>query len=226
LAFGCIADDGAYYYCKIDTDNHPARAADWFGTRFASHLGLPTAQCAIIEDAEDGMEYFGSRLVPSLADRIAVGDFLLRPHNNELGQPGSWPGQFLSMLDALDRFLDNPDRGSDNFVLTRDGPQTNLCPIDLASARLFDCTTDGFPVERERTIFVGKQYRRIHGRHTESAMEMLDRIAAVPAATVLNFLNEMPDTWLNARQRGNFYDFWTDGRKEQRLKNLRSALSG
>jgi len=227
LAFACIADDGGYFFCKVDAgDQHPARAAEWLSSRLARHVGLPTADCAIIEDLVDGTDYFGSKRLPSISDRFAVADFLDQPHRDELGQIGSFPGQFLAMLRAFDLFIDNPDRGHDNFVLTRDGLQTNLCPIDFASARLFDCTTDRFPVAGERTNFVGNFHQRVHGRHLESAVEMLDRIAAVPASTVNNFLNEMPESWLSDQKRGNFYEFWSDDRKEQRLKNLHIALSG
>jgi hypothetical protein len=226
LAFGCIADDGNYFFCKMDADGQPARATEWLATRLARHVGLPTADCAIVEDLDEGLDYFGSKLVPSISDKFAVTEFLTKRHQNELGQAANFPGQFLAMLRTFDLFIDNPDRGPDNFVLVRDGLQTNLCPIDFASARLFDCTIDRFPVAGERTNFVGQHYRRIHGDHLESAVEMLDRISAVPAATVVNFLNEMPDTWLNARQLGDIHEFWSDGRREQRLKNLRSALSG
>ena len=226
LAFTCVADDGSYFFCKEDRNGHPARATDWFATRLARHIGIPTADCAIVEDGETGEEFFGSKRVPSMADRFAVADFLGSPHTNELGGVGTWPGQFLAMLRAYDLFIDNPDRGPDNFVLIRDGSQTNLCPIDFASARIFQCTTDGFPLERDRTIFVGNAHKLIHGPHAESAVEMLKRLAAVPAGIVNCFLAEMPEAWLSGHQRGMFNDFWSDGRKDQRLKNLHAALSG
>jgi hypothetical protein len=226
LAFTCFTDDGSYFFCKEDRDGHPARATDWFATRLARHLGIPTAECAIIEDSETGEEFFGSRRLPSVADRFAVAEFLARPRNNELGGPGTWPGQFLAMLRAYDLFIDNPDRGPENFVLSRDGSHTNLCPIDYASARLFRCSTDHFPLDHERTIFVGKAHELIHGPHRESAVEMLNRLAGVPAGIINGILGEMPETWLTDQQRGTFSEFWSAGPKDQRLQNLRTVLSG
>lgn len=226
LAFTCITDDGGFYFCKEDRNGHPARATEWLATRLARHVGIPTAECAVVEDAETGEQFFGSKRVPSIADSFAVSDFLNTPHSNELGGVGLWPGQFLAMLRAFDHFIDNPDRGPHNFVLARDGSQTNLCPIDFASARLFQCTADRFPLESERTIFVGKLHRLIHGHHPESAGEMLNRLAAVPASVVNGFLEEMPESWLTDHHRGALNEFWSDGRRDQRLKNLHAELSG
>jgi hypothetical protein len=226
LAFGCIADDGAYFYCKDDLDGAPARAAEWVCTRLARTLGLPTADCAILLDPENGRELFGSKRLPSIADSFAVANFLSSPHKNELGEPGHFPGQYLARVRAFDMFIDNPDRGSDNFVLVRDGLQTNLCPNDFGSARLFRCTTDAFPVETERTVSVGKLHQLIHGPHLASAMEMLKELERVPATLIQSFLQEMPESWLSESQRGTFSGFWTNGQKEQRIAKLRSALTG
>lgn len=226
LAFTCIADDGSFIYCKDDANGHPARASEWVGTRLANHLGIPTAACFIIDDVESGESFFGSRQVPSVGDRFEVADFLGRSHRNELGQAGTFPGQFLAMLHAFDLFLDNPDRAPDNFILQRDGGRTNLIPIDYASARLIRATADTFPVESERTISVGNLHRKLHGSHLESAMEMVERIGAIPASIVDDIFNEMPECWLSDRQRGNFDGFWTDGRKDRRIALLRRALNG
>jgi hypothetical protein len=226
LSFTCIADDGNYFYCKDDRDGHPVRASDWLATRLAREVGIATAPCSIVEDAQTGEKFFGSMRLPSIADRFAVADFLSRTHPNEIGQIGTWPGQYLSMLFTFDQFIDNPDRGHDNFVLVRDGLQTNLCAIDFASARIFRCTIDGFPVETERTIFVGKRDQTIHGAHMESALEMLNRLARVPADLIRSILDEMPEAWLSETARGMFDDFWSNGLREQRLKNLHAALTG
>lgn len=226
LAFGCIADDGSYFFCKDDADGHPVKATEWVATRLAREVGIATAHCAVVEDVESGEKFFGSKLVPSVGDKFAVSSFLSRAHRNEIGELGPWPGQYLAMLRAFDLFVDNPDRGNDNFVLARDGLQTNLCAIDFGSARIFRCTTDAFPIESERTIFVGKLHQQTHGRHVESAMELLDRLARTPADLVRSILNEMPEAWLSEIQRGTFHEFWSDGRKQQRLDNLRRALSG
>jgi hypothetical protein len=226
VAFTCIADDGSFIYCKHDVNGQPVRASEWFATRLADHLGLPTAACFIIDDPETNESYFGSRQVPSIADRFEVADFLNRVHRNELDQIGSWPGQFLAMLRAYDMFVDNPDRAPDNFILQRNGGRTNLVPIDYASARLLKGTVDTFPVESERTILVGNVHQRLHGTHVESAIELVERIGATPRSVVDGIFSEMPESWLNDRQRGIFDGFWTDGRKDRRIANLRRALNG
>ena len=225
LAFGCIADDGGYYFCKYDTDGHPARATEWVATKLAAHVGLVTAPCAVIQ-GEAGDTYFGSRQVDSPADRVLLENFLATRRANELGQLSGFPGQYLSMLRTFDLFIDNADRGVDNFVLARDGSMTRLVAIDFASARLLDCNVDRFPVELDRTMLVGKFHQQTHGAYPDSAIEMLGRLAAIPASVVEALITEMPDEWMTARSKGEFNDFWSDGRREKRIANLRAALTG
>lgn len=224
LAFGCIADDGTYFYCKQDIDAHPARATEWIATRIADRVGIIVPPCAVLED--DGRTYFGSQEITSLADQTTLDNFLLNPQRNELLQPSPWPGEYLAMLRAFDRFMDNPDRCPSNFLLANNGFSRNLCAIDFASARLLDCAADRFPVESEATMFVGRLHERIHGVFPEAAREMLGRIASIPASVVEGILGEMPSSWLSERQRGNFDAFWSDGRRRQRIDNLRASIGG
>jgi len=220
-----MADDGHYFFCKEDLDGHPVRASEWLATRLAARVGIAAADCAVMTD-DDGETYFASKLVPSMADRVILDQFLMTPRPNELGQPGNWPGEYLAMLRAFDQFVDNPDRGNDNFILSREGARTNLCAIDFGSAHLIRGSIDQFPVESDRTMLVGKLHQRIHGVHINAAMEMLGRIAVIPAAAVETIVTEMPESWLSERQRGNLYDFWSSDRREKRIATLRAALTG
>ena len=86
----------------------------------------------MVLDSETGEEFFGSRLVESMANSFAVGDFLSKSHEDELGGPRPFPGRCTVW--TFDLFArNNADRGPDNFVLIRDGLLTNLCPIDFTS---------------------------------------------------------------------------------------------
>jgi hypothetical protein len=222
VGFRCWTDDGLYY-CKDDQAGLFIRSTEWIATQLAHHLGIATAQCAIIE-TEDGQTYFGSRSPLSVADEVEVSRMLSLPATGELGQPLSWLGQYLAGLRVFDMFIDNPDRSVRNFILDRDGTFARLCAIDFASARLLMLPIDRFPVASEPTIFVGNILRKTHGSHADSANEMLDRIAAIPPSVVEHILKEIPEDWLPGDIRGKVNAFWSSGDLKARVACLREHL--
>ncbi|OYY77406.1 MAG: hypothetical protein B7Y43_11080 [Sphingomonas sp. 28-62-20] len=223
IEFLCLADDGALYYCKGDKDGQPLRAIEWIFTNLAEHLGLSVADCAVIEDY-DGQTFFGSRSPSSVADQVEVNLYIGSPSRGELGQPLPWLGQYLSRLWAYDLFLDNPDRCLPNFILDTDGQPRRIRAIDFASARLMHFSTDRFPVESEHTVWVGRIVRKTHGPHLESALEMIDRIAAVPLNEIDRIVGQMPADWLSVDQRKGLSGFWSEGRRLNRIERLRALV--
>jgi hypothetical protein len=223
IDFRCFTADGGPYFCKSDKDLRSIRATEYIATGLARHVGIAVADFAIIED-NDLQTYFGSRSPESLASDREIERLLNNPAKNEIGQPSAWPGQYLASLTAFDMFIDNPDRCIRNFVLDRSTAPARLCAIDFASARFIDCTVDRFPVESDPTVWVGKFWDTVHGRHVESAVEMLDRLIAVPVSILDQIMRPMPDDWLDPDQREGLRKFWEDGRRLDRISRLR-ALS-
>lgn len=224
LSFRCIADDGAIYFCKADFGHMPIRATEWLSTRLAEHLGIAVAAYAIVEDGSADT-YFGSRSPGSVADEMEVSRLLTTPATGELGQPLPWLGKHLARLRTFDLFVDNPDRIVRNFILDRDGAFNRLCAIDFASARLLKLPVDQFPVASERTILVGNMLKRTHGPHTDAALEMVDRIGAVPTTVIEDSLKEVPEEWLGQDQRGMLYEYWSGAPLRVRLERLRALVS-
>lgn len=224
IGFRCITDDGGFYYCKPDAGQSPIRATEWICTSLAEHLGIAVAAHAIIEDA-NGETFFGSRSPASVADDAEVARMLSTPAAGELGQPLPWLGQHLARLRAFDLFVDNPDRSVRNFILDRDGGFNRLCAIDFASSRLLKHPVDRFPIASEPTIFVGDIWQRTHGSFEESAMEMVDRIRAVPTSAIESVLKDLPEEWLAQDQRGMLYEYWSGNKLKNRLELLRARLS-
>lgn len=222
VGFRCWTDDG-FYYCKDDQFGQYIRSIEWLATQLAQHLGIATAQCAIIE-AKDGQTYFGSRSPASVADDVETSRMLSLPATGELGQPLPWLGQYLAGLRVFDLFIDNPDRSVRNFILDRDGTFARLCAIDFASARLLKFPIDRFPVASEPTIFVGNILRKTHGSHADSANEMLERIASIPPSVVDQILNQIPEDWLPQDIRGKMNAFWSGGDLKARVACLREHL--
>lgn len=223
VAFTCEAEEGGTYVCKHDAAGQPARLNDWVGTKLASHLGIATAECAVVED-HDGQTYFGSLIHSSTQDDFLLKRYLSTPQADETGRPMGWLGQHLAGLFALDLFLSNPDRDRQNFVLRSEGQRQVLCAIDFASARLDRITSREFPIASTRTIFVGKDLQRLHGRHEASAIEMVDRIAAIPVEIVERFFLGIPDSWSNAAQKEGICDAWAGRGFHDRLAALRAVI--
>lgn len=224
LALYCEAVEGGSYYCKFDKDGRQIRATEWLCTHLAAHLGIATAECAILED-ETGASYFGSRELISTASEFEVRDFLNHPSPNELGGPSEWPGRYLEQVFAFDMFVGNGDRSMRNFLLVNEGQSRRICAIDFASARLVDWSGYNFPVVTDQTVSVGRRLRETHGPFPASAFEMIDRIGAVPVETIEGILKGMPKDWLTAEQREGTCDNWSSDRVKGRLMALRSGIA-
>lgn len=225
IAFSCEADRGGTFYCKTDKFGRPIRATEWLLTHIANHLGIPTAECSEIYDPETNELVFGSRHALGAAAPAEAKAFLMQPQRNELGQPSAWPGAFLSGLYAYDLFTDNHDRGLNNFLLQQEGFTRRLIAFDFASADLAALAGRNFPVATSTTVKIGKLLRTQHGFFRQSAFEMVDRIAAIPAETIGSFLGSMPDDWMSRGQREGIYELWSKKRLGGRLTALRTGLA-
>jgi hypothetical protein len=223
IAFVCEVAEGGTYYCKEDSRARSTRLIDWVCTRLADHVGVATALCAVVED-DDGQTYFGSLQHKSTSLGFSADAFLRKPRRGELGQPSEWPGRHLSQLYVLDLFLDNADRDMPNFVLESEGQNLRLCAIDFAASELGSLSTREFPIAQTRTFLVGKLLRHTHGFFQDSALEMIDRIAAVPTSAIAGFLAETPSDWATEMQREDICEVWQSVQMQERLAALRSGI--
>lgn len=223
IAFICAAAEGGTYYCKTDNGARPARATEWFGQCLAKHIGISVPEFTVIED-NDGETYFGSLSHTSTASQTHLTSFLLKPNVDELRRRLPWPGRYLSGLYSLDMFLANPDRDFTNFVLVQEGSVSRLCAIDFAAADLVQLTGQQFPIAHTRTVLVGKILRDRHGFFADSALEMVDRIAAVPRQVVEGFVGEIPADWLSEPRRKEICAGWSGPSFQNRLSALRAGI--
>ena len=225
--FRCEADDGQTYHCKSDADGRPIRATEWISQSLALHLGIAVPNFRIMED-RDGETYFGSHGHIRTAAPFKLNYLLTtRTMVNELGGPAgpmSWLGPRLSGLYALDMFLNNDDRNLRNFVLLEDSVPNVLCAIDFADARLEDITSDRFPVATSNTVCNGKFVESVHGFSLDSALEMIERIVAIPVSAIDGIIGKMPNDWMVDDQKLQIREAWVGSRLEPRLSALRAGL--
>lgn len=218
IRFHCTAFDERTYYCKDDADGRPIRATEWISQSLALHLGIAVAEFQIIE--HEGETFFGSREAISTADIFKVRDYLSREQQNELGET-DWFGRWLSRLYALDMFLNNPDRGMNNFVLENG---SSLRAIDFADSRLEDITSERFPVATSNTVCNVKFIENVHGFSLDSAREMIERIRVIPVSVIDGIIGGMPNDWMVDDQKQQIHEAWASGRISHRLSALRAGL--
>ena len=223
MAFSCTDHTGKFFFCKDDRDGKAIRATELIVTRLARRLGIRTADWAVIE--HNGHTFFGSQQEVSSASIFQIRDFLSTQQRNELGQPASFPGEYLAQVLAFDLFVGNPDRGPNNFLLVKDGGISRVCAIDFADSRLTDLITDRFPVALSTTVNIGRRYRSIHGSHQAAATEMVDQIEALPATIFSRIVSEVPHGWLSETAIGGLIEIWGSPGFKTRLASLRSVLT-
>ena len=222
--FLCTANDGFLYYCKADADGRSIRATEWIAQSLAVHLGIAVPDFRVMEDMNGDETFFGSRNSISTAGCFEVRDFLTRKKSNELGGPTDWFGRWLSSLYTFDMFLNNPDRGMNNFVLEKGTAAGKLCAIDFADSHLEDITSDRFPVAASNTVCNGKFVSSNHGFFLDSALEMVENIRVIPVSVIDGIIRGMPNDWMLDDQKLQICEAWADGRLNLRLSALRSGL--
>ncbi len=220
-AFVASTGDGAQYVCKSDTNGRPVRATELICTILFRQLGIPTAACEILESDDGGETFFGSQYVDSSASHFDVQAHLTTPPTDEVGRPTAWLNRYLAQLYSLDLFVHNDDRSVTNFILSG---QT-LVAIDFAAAKLDALSTVQFPVAQSATVSIGKRLRTIHGFDLESALEMADRIAGLPANVVDGIVSSIPSDWLDEQTKRRMVQLWQTGKLGVRLDALRVGLS-
>ncbi len=222
IAFLASDDTGAIFYCKEDSNGRHVRATELICTRLSSHLGFRTPAWSIME--ENGETFFGSQHEISSAGPFVVQDFLTTPRTDELGRRYPFPGSYLAQTFVLDMFLGNSDRGLNNFLLVQDGRMNQVCLIDFVASHLTDLTSDRFPVAQSATVLLRRRLLGVHDAFDASAIEMVDRIGAVPKEEFLRYVDGTPEDWLDHSQREALSEVWGSPGFHNRLATLRTRL--
>lgn len=217
---------GEVYYCKRDRVGMPLPAIEWFCSNLASHLGIPVPDFAQIRNPENEEVLFGSKQVWGTAGPFEAQTFLTTPSNYDpaIGDPYSWLGPYLSRLYAFDLFIGNPDRQVSNFLLTDASRAKKLIAFDFASADFRLMHETNFPIAETQTLSVGRQVRRVRKFDTDSALELIDRIAAIPITVIEGILTSMAENWMSENRKGEICEHWQKDRVQKRLAALRSGV--
>jgi hypothetical protein len=223
-AFLCEAFDEGTFHCKQDSFAKPVRATEWICQNLVEHLGIAVPEFRIM-DHRNGATFFGSKQAISSAQPFQLNAYLNQSQSDETGRKMQWLGRHLSMVYAIDLFLSNPDRNLTNFVLEKNGLTSRLCLIDFADAQLEHISTQLFPIAPSNTVWNGRILREIHGFFPDSALEMIERIRAVPDEFMADVTGVMPDDWMADEQKQKLYDSWASESRALRLSALRTGIT-
>lgn len=217
---------GDRYYCKGDKNGSPLRATEWFFSSLANHLNIAVPDFAPIMDPRNKEVLFGSRGVWGTAQGVEVNTFLTTPQINDraISAATPWLVSYLARLYAFDLFASNPDRQLVNFLMVPQGGARRLLAFDFASADLRKISSDIFDVADTPTLTLGRRLRSLHGFDLESALEMLDWIAAVSGSAIESIVDSMPADWLEGHEKGRLCENWSSGGHRNRIAALRSGL--
>ncbi|MFO6430968.1 HipA family kinase [Erythrobacter sp. W302b] len=217
---------GSVYYCKSALNGKDVCANEWIYSSLARHVGIPVPDFCPIIDYRTGETLFGSKETWGTADEFEVQTLLTTPPNADpvIGDPFAWLGSYLSQVYAFDVFAGNVDRHLRNFLLIPGSPARRLLAYDFASSQLIHRASDHFPIAQTRTQLVGRQLRKLRKFDIESAIEILERIRAVPISQIASFLSSIPDEWITEDQRGQVYEQWSGDVVTERVKALISGL--
>lgn len=214
-------DDGFRYKLKDDKLGQRVKANEWLGVKIGEEIGICSPSVSVIE-CQDGKLVFGSRLIANVVDEVRAGCILRgslsAPQREQLCQ-------ILSRIYAYDMFINNPDRHDGNFIFVEDGGVNRAYAIDYAQGVFSDWPWIGFPSAGTHTCRYGKLLRQRHGFNLDAALEICDRLQALPTGFLQGVFNNMPPDWADQQIRSEFLGMWSGTGRRERLAALRQGLS-
>ncbi|NVD44908.1 HipA family kinase [Qipengyuania atrilutea] len=224
IEFISRADDENLYYCKSDKGGLPCRMREAFYSQLATELALAPPDFRVVEDEDTDETFFGSRRMPSTATDVARIQFLRTERKDELGRRLSFPSRWFSQLYAFDLFIGNTDRSADNIIALNDTTPMRLRPIDFSAANLGSCGITEFPNGKTETVHVARKLRTVHSFFEDSALQMVDKIRAVPRSVIKSFFRAMPSEWVDVGERERIDEIWSGSLLLERVEALCAGL--
>ncbi len=217
-------EDNNRYVVKGTRGGELVPACEWIAAQIADLLGLDVPVAQIIE-MTDGSIVFGSQFVKGAAAATETAEILttqtLRPSGNLA--PGLQ--RILSEIYAFDMVINNIDRHDRNYVAVRGGIGHRLCAIDHARSFFWSGNLDSFPDVAHNTRTFGRLMRARHGFDPKAADDLLKRYEGLAPTVIIRIIEAMPDHWLPLSNKEVFVDWWRNGKRQTKIKTLRSGLA-
>lgn len=213
-----VAYDGYEYVLKSQAVRLDLPMSEWLSYAIADKCQLPTAMPKVCK-LPDSTFAFGSRWVSGTYTSTGI----LNTPDQLLARVTS-PGRLYGLI-ALDLFLGNADRHSDNLLFVSANAATNFQIIDFSRATLFHAVLPSIASIRT-SIWTGGFINDVKHHHKQSLTEVdrvIDAIQRISADNLRLEMSRVPAMWRTKRS-GDFVDWWASDGKRARLDDLAQGL--
>jgi hypothetical protein len=217
----CRCDDGCDYAIK-DGSKVPATPHDeWFCTRLAESVGIPSPPCTIVE-RQDGSLVFGSRWEGGVAtdpwwDMVKRGDIDMADIRSA-----------LSRIYAFDHFVHNEDRHLKNFLFRQQRQGWAVLAFDYSRAWLFNgMPLPALPFQPHKNTILARRYLfQEFGEYIDKAEtdSTLQKIENVQETHILQAINSHPKPWLPDDQKDKIVKWWQSAARTDRIDQIRQGI--
>jgi hypothetical protein len=217
----CRCDDGCDYVVKDGSKNICTPHDEWFCTRLAELIGIPSPPCIVIERA-DGALVFGSRWEGGVArdpwwEMVKRGDIAL----TDISDP-------LSRIYAFDHFVHNDDRHLKNFLFREQRNGWMVLAFDYSRAWLCNgMPLPSLPFQANKNTILARRFLCHElGEYIDKAETdlTLNRLANVKETDVLNAINGHPEMWLSSAQKDEIVNWWRSNTRTNRIDQIRQGI--
>jgi hypothetical protein len=217
----CRCDDGCDYVVKDGSKNSATPHDEWFCTRLAENVGIPSPPCLVIE-RQDGSLVFGSRWEGGVAsdpwwemvkrDEIVLSDIR----------------SALSRIYAFDHFIHNEDRHLNNFLFRRQRQGWAVLAFDYSRAWL----ANGMPLPalpfppNKKTMMARRFLVHEFGEYIDKdeACGTLQKIANVKETHVLQSIDGHPKSWLSDSEKDKIIGWWRSQARIDRIDQIHQGI--
>lgn len=144
-----------------------------------------------------------------------------------LGQkPGHNIPASLSAIYAFDLFVYNADRHAGNHMVVTSKSDHSLVTYDFSRAFTFH----GWPPPKlpmpanSNTVVTYSILRTKQPFEIDPAINILERINAVPVVKVKEFLEQMPVEWMQKKARKSIVQWWSSGARKLLVDAIKTGL--
>ncbi|ENA1254750.1 hypothetical protein [Pseudomonas aeruginosa] len=218
----CQCDNGMDYAFKAARpDSMFVPATEWL----CSHLSIACRIQTPPMDAlytSDGQVWFGSRIEGGKLDEdqclleLQAGDMAARIVNLR---------ERLSMIYALDLFINNTDRHAKNYLFRTSLDRTVMMAFDFSFAWLaHGPALRGYPADGSNTTQAHLFLARMYGFDQASAHGVLDLIQALPDDWIDVPVNSMPNEWKQGVDLAAATTWWKSDERPARCAEIKEAI--
>lgn len=218
----CQCDNGMDYAFKAARpDSVFVPATEWLCSHLSNACRIQTPPMDVLYTL-DGQVWFGSRIEGGKLDED---ECLLELQAGEMAMRVANLQERLSMIYALDLFINNTDRHGKNYLFRTSLDRTVMMAFDFSFAWLaWGPELRGYPELSSNTRQARLFFDSMYGFDQASALRVLDLIQALPDDWIDGPVNSMPDEWKQGVDIDVAVAWWKSEERAARCMEIKGAI--